>query len=90
MYFQLKYTSKLVSTVIYNSQEVAENRQKTLLGLPGRIIEYPELEGTHKDHQVQLLASQRTTQNSNTMSESTVLILLELHALGALACLFYA
>ena len=27
-----------------------------------RIIEYPELEGTHRDHQVQPLAPQRTTQ----------------------------
>ena len=28
-----------------------------------RIREYPELEGTHRDHQVQPLAPQRTTQN---------------------------
>ena len=29
-----------------------------------RTIEYPKLEGTHKDHQVQLLAPHRTIQNS--------------------------
>lgn len=36
-----------------------------------RIMEYPELDGTHKD-QVQLLALHRTTQRSNHMSESIV------------------
>ena len=29
-----------------------------------RITEYPEMKGTHKDHQVQLLAPHRTTQKS--------------------------
>lgn len=69
---------------------VGREQAKVLQGLPGRIIEYPESEGIHKENQVQLLASQKTTQNSNIMSESTVLILLELHQLGALGCLFYA
>lgn len=41
------------------------------------IIKYPELEETHKDHQIQDLAPQRTTQNSNHMSESTVQMLLD-------------
>jgi len=35
-----------------------------------RLIEYPELEETHKDHWVQLLAQHWTTQNPNLMSES--------------------
>ena len=35
-------------------------------------IEYPEFEGAHNDHQVQLLAPHRTTPNSNPVSESTV------------------
>ena len=43
-----------------------------------RITEYPELEGTRKDHRVQLLAPQRTTQKSNPMPERTVQTLLEL------------
>lgn len=42
-----------------------------------RIIDYPKLEGTHKDHRVQLLAPHRTTQKSNSMCESAVQILLE-------------
>jgi len=33
------------------------------------ITEYPQLEGNHKDHWVQLLATRRSTQNSNCMSE---------------------
>jgi len=33
------------------------------------------LEGTHEDHQVQLLAAQKTTQKSNHMSKSIVQIL---------------
>lgn len=41
------------------------------------VIEYSELEETHKDHQVHLLASQRSTQNSNCVSESVVQTLLE-------------
>lgn len=34
-----------------------------------RITEHTELKGTHKDHQVQLLASLRTTQNWNSVCE---------------------
>lgn len=34
------------------------------------VTEYPKLEGTHKNHHVQLLALQRTTQESDCMSES--------------------
>lgn len=41
------------------------------------IIKYPELEDTNKGHQIQDLAPQRTTQNSNHMSESTVQMLLD-------------
>lgn len=37
-----------------------------------RIIEYPDSEGTHKEHWIQLLASQDTTQHSNPRSEGTV------------------
>ena len=43
-----------------------------------RIIEYPELEGIHRDYRVQLLAPHRTTQKSNHISESIVQTLLEL------------
>lgn len=43
-----------------------------------RIIKYAELEETHKDHQIQVLAPQRTTQNSNRVSESIVQMLLDL------------
>ena len=32
--------------------------------------EHPKLEGNHKDSQVQLLAPERTTQNSNSVFES--------------------
>ena len=32
-----------------------------------RIIEYPKLEGTHRDNQIQLLAPHRTTQKNQTM-----------------------
>ena len=35
-----------------------------------RITEHPKLEGTHKDHQVQVPAPFSTTQNPNPMSES--------------------
>ena len=35
-----------------------------------RVIENPKLEGTHKDHRVQLLAPYRTTQNSDHTTES--------------------
>lgn len=38
--------------------------------------ECSELKGTHKDHQIQLLALHRTTQKSDHMSESGVQILL--------------
>lgn len=33
----------------------------------GMIVEYPELEGTPKDHQVQILMPHRTTQNNATV-----------------------
>lgn len=36
----------------------------------------PELEGTHKDPQVQLLTPQRITQKPNPVSDSTALIFL--------------
>lgn len=52
------------------------------------ITESPELEGTHKDRWVQLLARHRNTPKSDPMSESTVQTHLELqqargHALGS-------
>lgn len=37
-----------------------------------RIKEYPELEGTCKSHQVQLLPPHRTTQKSDCISEDIV------------------
>ena len=43
-----------------------------------RVIEYPELEGTHRDRGVQLVVSLRTSQHSNRVSESVVQVLLEL------------
>ena len=43
-----------------------------------RIVEYPQLEGTHKDHCVQLQAPHSSTQNPNPTSESAVQTLLEL------------
>lgn len=39
-----------------------------------RITEHPELEGNHKDYQFQPLSAQRTSQNSNHISESIVQI----------------
>ena len=48
-----------------------------------RITEYPELEGSHKDHQVQHLAPCKTILNSNAMSESVVQMLLEFWQSGA-------
>lgn len=42
-----------------------------------RLIEHPELEGTHADHQAQLLSPYKTTQNSNPTSKSNVQMLLE-------------
>ena len=38
---------------------------KNLSCIYGKVIEYPELEGTHKDHQVLLLDPHRTTQSSD-------------------------
>ncbi|XP_071286266.1 ETS domain-containing protein Elk-1-like [Agelaius tricolor] len=38
----------------------------------GRITEWAELEGTHQDHQVQLLALHRTPQESHPVPESVV------------------
>jgi len=48
-----------------------------------RIVESPELEGTHNSHHVQLLAPHGTIQKSTPVSESIVQILLELQLLGA-------
>jgi len=48
---------------------------------PYRIIQYPQLEGTHKDHWVQLWAPHRTTQNPTPMPKSTVKMLLALQQL---------
>jgi len=53
-------------------QEHQFNHQPDLESQNHKIMEYPELEGTHKDPQVQLLASHRTSQNSNPTSESGV------------------
>jgi len=54
-----------------------------------RITEYPKLEGVHKDYQVHLLSPQRTTQNSNSMSEIILQVQLEFKAVAtALAGLF--
>jgi len=47
------------------------------------IVDYPKLEGIHKDHQVQLPAPPSATQNPNLISESGVQMLLELQQLGA-------
>jgi len=47
-----------------------------------RIMEYPKLEGTHSDHQVQPVASHSTTQNPNPMSESSDQTLPELRHSG--------
>lgn len=46
-----------------------------------RITEYPELEEAHKD---QLLAPQKTTQQSDHMSQSAVQALFELWQLSAI------
>lgn len=35
-----------------------------------RIVEYPELEGSHENHQVQLLAPQRTTKTQQLTPQS--------------------
>lgn len=48
------------------------------------VIEYPELEGTHKDYQVQLLALCRTTSDSSPSSESIVQTFLEFQLLSPL------
>ena len=42
-----------------------------------RVIEYPKSEEAHKDHRVQLLAPQKTTQKSDHVSESVAQMLLE-------------
>lgn len=43
-----------------------------------RVIKYPEVEGAHKDYQVQLLALNRTPQESHPVPENIVQIFLEL------------
>lgn len=48
-----------------------------------RIVESPELEGTHNSHHVQLLAPHGTIQNTNLIPESTLQTLLEIQHLGA-------
>ena len=45
---------------------------------------YPELEGNHKDDEVQLLVPHTPIQNSNLMSESVVQKLLRLQQLEAM------
>ena len=50
----------------------------TLMDKSNYIIEYFELEETHRDHQVQLLAPQRTIINSSHLSESIVQMFPEL------------
>jgi len=59
-----------------------------------RITASPESEVSHKDHETQLPAMHRTTQNANPMSESIVQTLLELQQPGAmitaLVSLFHA
>ena len=49
-----------------------------------RITEYPMLEGTFKDHHIQPMALQSTTQNLKPMCESVIWTLLELWQLGAI------
>lgn len=44
----------------------------------------------HEDHQIQLLASHRTTQKSKPMSESIIQMFLKLQQPGALRSLFHA
>lgn len=56
---------------------VVNPRDRWVSELNHRITEYPELEGTQKDHWVKLFASRRTTQNSNPMPESTAQTVLE-------------
>ena len=64
--------------------EKARNNENAVPHANHRITEQPKLEGTHKDHWVQLLAPHRTTQKSNYLSESSVQMLLELQQLGAM------
>lgn len=53
-------------------------------GVSDALAEYPEWEGTHEEHRVQLLAPHRTTQKPNPMSESGVQTLFSLQdRLGA-------
>jgi len=42
-----------------------ENKGFNICSQNHRVIEYPELEGTHEGHCVQLLASHRAIKNSN-------------------------
>lgn len=59
-----------------------------------RMVEYPDLVGTYKDQQAQLLAAHRTIQNSSCTSEIVVQTLLALWHLGTMTAawgsLFYA
>ena len=48
-----------------------------------RIVEYPKVEGTYKDHWVKPLAPHRTTQNSSNIYESVVQTVLKLRKLWA-------
>ena len=59
-----------------SNEMVESNHLITLPGPPqnhdlkSQIIEHPELEGTHKDHQVQSQVPHSTTQNPNSVSET--------------------
>lgn len=71
-----------------HGSQTKPGHKKVAAGLPVgsqnyKIIEYPYLEGIHKDHQAQLPAPNSTTQNSNPMSESIAHTLFELRQLGA-------
>lgn len=46
--------------------------QTKLFLLGWLIIGYPKLRGIHSNHQLQLLATKRTTQKSNPMSEGII------------------
>lgn len=51
-----------------------------LIKLNHKILEYPELEGTHQDHQIQLLALHKTIPKNHTLClpERVVQMLLQL------------
>jgi len=53
-----------------------------IISAPRSYIEYSKLEEVHKNHGVQLRAAHRTTQNSNTTSESIIQMTHELSQPG--------